>query len=958
LNQGFTSSNRFGPWALALVLGLAAWRVDAFAFPMLSPDTPLFTFGYTLVLVAFLGLGFGPGLLAALVSFLLVAWPLWQLSPGVALGFGVYVLVGIWAWALNRKIGSLPLTVTLFWLSVGWVFDFTVYPLTVGLPTDYVILLLVKQLMNGIVNASIAELLLGRPLTVLVPAAWRLDVRAIPVATFTFRRVVLLALLPVTILGFFLARSHHDKVAQQLTGEHREAAVVVVAHVTEMLRVRQILLKEAVAAIQSRPEDADPILERLMAGIADARVVAWVDQSGTVLNAFPRTTLSGVPMAGTDISGRRYFNQVRRSLETAYSNLYETRFRLTPSDSDLGFIVAEPVLQDGTFTGMMVASTGPLTLMENPGLLPTVNGATVTLFDGSGAVLASQDPSRPVGMSFDAIALPREGTDDRGLPLESWNEGQEIEFYGPNDGSETSRLGIDLSFGTFRPIEESGWGVLVDRPTQALWASFQPVAYSIIGVFVGVTFMILVFVRRFTLQVTMPLSQAATVARLITEGTSGQLEALEELAGSNLEEVQDLSRSLSRMEESLTEKDLRTFEREELLQAQLLQAQKMEAIGLLAGGVAHDFNNTLTPILGYADLGREIIEDEDAQGFFEQIGEAASRAKEITHQLLAFGRKQTLEIRSMDLSEEVRRSEKLLRQLLRENITLELELPDNPAWVLADAAQVHQILVNLVVNAQDAMATGGHLQIAVERVEAIPEQAVGEASDEPGSHIKLCVCDTGEGIPEAVLPHIFEPFFTTKVVGRGTGLGLSTVYGIVRQHGGMVDVEIRPEGGTRFMVFLPEVNAAGVDDEGSGELVQIAGSGKILVVEDDPAVRALLRSVVSRGGFEVVAVETAEEGLELFREANEKSAAASGCVGFDLLVSDVVLPGMNGRELYDEVEKIQAGLPVIFVSGYSHDVLSKTGLPPRAHLVMKPFRRHELLSKIHDVLGTSVADTE
>ena len=271
----------------------------------------------------------------------------------------------------------------------------------------------------------------------------------------------------------------------------------------------------------------------------------------------------------------------------------------------------------------------------------------------------------------------------------------------------------------------------------------------------------------------------------------------------------------------------------------------------------------------------------------------------------------------MSVTEELRKSEKLLRPLLRENVRLDIQLTDDPAMVLADASQLHLILVNLAVNAQDAMPQGGVLTIRVEPVDRTPTGPAFDGLVKPGPHVLLTVADTREGIPESALPHIFEPFYPRKGANTGTDLGLATVHGIVHQHEGVIDVKSAIGEGTTFSIYLPEV--VGETEEVKAPVRSSeGGTERVLLVEDNEAVRRLLQKVLGRAGYDVVAVGTAEEALELF---------AGSDYACDLLVSDVVLPGMNGRALYDVLEAKRPGLPVLFVSGYSHDVLAETGLP-------------------------------
>jgi len=378
------------------------------------------------------------------------------------------------------------------------------------------------------------------------------------------------------------------------------------------------------------------------------------------------------------------------------------------------------------------------------------------------------------------------------------------------------------------------------------------------------------------------------------------------------------------------------------LEEHLTQARKMEAIGHLAGGVAHDFNNLLTPIIGYTELVRSSFPASDPiYADLAVVLEAAEGARQLVRQLLAFGRKQALEVRALDLGEQVRKIEKILRAMIPESIELVLELPRERVVIRADATQLQQVVLNLVVNAQDAMSkTGGRLEVSVERVERPVVDA--ELELEAGSYGVLCVADSGHGIDEATQARLFEPFFTTKERGKGTGLGLATVYGIVKQHRGAVTVESKQGQGATFHVFFPctqdsvQPVAAAVNAlPGRGETV--------LVAEDDPSVRTLVKSVLERNGYRVLAAANGVTALELAR-------AEQGQI--DLLLSDVIMPGMNGRALRDALLELYPKLRVLFMSGYTGDVLTGLGgLDRNVAIVPKPFTPDVLLTGIRKLLG-------
>ncbi len=378
------------------------------------------------------------------------------------------------------------------------------------------------------------------------------------------------------------------------------------------------------------------------------------------------------------------------------------------------------------------------------------------------------------------------------------------------------------------------------------------------------------------------------------------------------------------------------------LEEHLTQARKMEAIGHLAGGVAHDFNNLLTPIIGYTELVRSGLSPGDpTYDDLAVVLEAAEGARQLVRQLLAFGRKQALEVRPLDLSEQVRRIEKILRAMIPESIKLVFELPEERIVIRADATQLQQVVLNLVVNAQDAMSkTGGRLLVSVARVERLEPDP--ELELEAGSYGVLCVADSGHGIDEETRARLFEPFFTTKERGKGTGLGLATVYGIVKQHRGAISVSSAEGQGATFRVFFPCTKEV-VEPLAAGSSVLPGRGETVLVAEDDPSVRTLVKSVLERNGYRVLVAEDGLAALQLARLEKGR---------IDLLLSDVVMPGMNGRALRDALLESYPRLRVLFMSGYTGDVLAGLGeLDRDVSLVPKPFTPEILLRAVRKLLG-------
>jgi signal transduction histidine kinase len=382
------------------------------------------------------------------------------------------------------------------------------------------------------------------------------------------------------------------------------------------------------------------------------------------------------------------------------------------------------------------------------------------------------------------------------------------------------------------------------------------------------------------------------------------------------------------------------------LEVQLQQAQKMEAVGQLAGGIAHDFNNLLTVITSYgamvmADLPRESPHANDVQ----EILNAANRASSLTRQLLAFSRRQVLQPNVLDLNALTGNLEKMLRRLLREDIELVTRFDQGLALVNADAGQLEQVIVNLVVNARDAMSRGGRISIETSNVSLGEGYGPMHANASPGAYVLLAVSDTGKGMDKTTQAHIFEPFFTTKPVGQGTGLGLSTVYGIVKQSGGYVWVYSEIDKGTTFKIYLPGVARDGVVTEAERESVPPAPGGpeRILLVEDEPNVRRIARRVLERNGYTVLEAANGNEALRVLERRQEPIA---------LVLTDLVMPEMGGRELASKLRIVSPTSRVLFMSGYTEDaVLRQSVMEPGAVFLDKPFTFETLIRKVREALA-------
>ena len=381
-------------------------------------------------------------------------------------------------------------------------------------------------------------------------------------------------------------------------------------------------------------------------------------------------------------------------------------------------------------------------------------------------------------------------------------------------------------------------------------------------------------------------------------------------------------------------------------QLQLQQSQKLEAIGQLAGGVAHDFNNMLTAIIGYTDLSlRRVGLENPIRRNLEETKKAAERAASLVRQLLAFSRKQILEPKVLDLNDVVKDMHKMLTRLIGENIKLATRLETDLGSVKADPCQVEQIIVNLVVNARDAMPRGGRVTIETANVSLDAQTAAKHVAVNPGEYVMLTVSDTGSGMDQETQARIFEPFFTTKEVGKGTGLGLSTVYGIVKQSGGNIWVYSEPGFGTVFKVYLPRI-----DDATANSIARQAqesnaprGTETILLVEDEDVVRGLTRKILMQAGYNVLDAGSGDEAIRL---------CATHAGSIDLLLTDVVMPEISGKEVADRLLELRPSIRVLFMSGYTDEAIVQHGvLDANVKFIQKPFTWIALTRKVREVLN-------
>ena len=383
------------------------------------------------------------------------------------------------------------------------------------------------------------------------------------------------------------------------------------------------------------------------------------------------------------------------------------------------------------------------------------------------------------------------------------------------------------------------------------------------------------------------------------------------------------------------------------LEEQFRQAQKMEAVGRLAGGVAHDFNNLLTVITSYVDLIMDDLPPDDSRRQdLGEVAKAATTAAGLTRQLLAFSRQQVLEPRVLDLNGVVAAAGKLLKRLIGDDVALATVLAPDLGRVRADPGQVEQVLMNLAVNARDAMPDGGQLTIETANTRLDATYTMEHAPVDSGPYVQLSVSDTGSGIDAETQRRMFEPFFTTKEVGKGTGLGLATVYGIVKQSGGFIWVYSEPGHGATFKIYLPSIDEAReADERRGGAPPSLKGTETVMLVEDADPLRAVSQRILERHGYTVI---DAPNG----RVALEKARANPGVI--DLLMTDAVMPGMSGRQLAEQLQELRPDLKVLFVSGYTDDAVIRHGiLTPGMAFLQKPFSPEMLARKVREVLDMS-----
>ncbi|MCD6352826.1 MAG: response regulator [Proteobacteria bacterium] len=459
------------------------------------------------------------------------------------------------------------------------------------------------------------------------------------------------------------------------------------------------------------------------------------------------------------------------------------------------------------------------------------------------------------------------------------------------------------------------------------------------GSFMGILFLIIGSGGIYLLlkRVTKPLNRLTEGVRSL--GMGGEVK---KMPVETDDEIGRLAQAFNTMSDSLKKREAEKKE----LENQLRHAQKMEAIGTLAGGISHDFNNIITAIVGYGNLLLMRIDEKDSslKSYAEQILSAADRAVNLNQSLLAFSRKQLIEPKPININEGIKNVKKLLTRLIREDIQINLDLAEESLIVMADSGQIDQVLMNLTTNARDAMPDGGSLTIETESVELKKNFFKGDDDKNPGRYALLSVSDTGIGMDEETRGKIFDPFFTTKEVGKGTGLGLSMIYGIIKQHKGYINISSEPGKGSTFKMYLPLID---LPQEEKGTKLQIQARGGteiILIAEDDEALRTLSTEVLEQAGYTVIEAKDGEDAVSKFIEHKEV---------IQLLLLDVIMPKKNGKEAYEKILTINPDIKALFLSGYTSDIINEKGIIEEGiNFIAKPVTPEALLLKVREVLDT------
>lgn len=731
--------------------------------------------------------------------------------------------------------------------------------------------------------------------------------------------LVLLGVLPLVVLAYLAQRLASQAITAQIETSNRSAAQTARELVTRdfghaISRVEAAAdLPDFVEAVED--ENAEQLRQQLRALVESSnRVVRAfvVDPEGLLWSDYPHASEA----LGRQFSDRDWYTGVVRGGGPYVSEVYTRHIRPPKRVVAIAAPIRSP--WTGALRGILVTQVAADALIGLVAQLEVGEGGTVFLVDQGGMVAAHPSP--------EAIGRHHEEYVGTGILVAEGTS---------RSGRYRAPATRELMLFSAAPCDVAGqrWWVVAQQPVSAAFRTMQWVRLQIAGAAV-----LLVLVVG---GLCLGLARFHNRMRAMNRTLEDVNRRLAEENAMRLRVEQELQRSHDELEQRVEQRTHELRQKEE----QLLQSQKMEAVGRLAGGVAHDFNNLLTVILAYGDLLlSESPEDAPHREELREMCDAAERAAALTRQLLAFSRKQVLQPQVLDLNQVVHRLEKLLGRVLGEDIQIITRLSAEVHSVSADPVQVDQILVNLAVNARDAMPKGGKLIVETANVVFDDDYVQAHSEVARGPHVMLAVTDTGVGMDAETRAHLFEPFFTTKELGRGTGLGLSTVYGIVRQSGGNIWVYSELGRGTTFKIYLPaHLEAPHVVEPRPTEPAPAHGTETVLVVEDEPKVRGLVVRVLESSGYRVLAAGDADEALKMSEEFEGP---------IDLLISDVVLPGTGGPQLANELNRQRPSLRILFTSGYTDKAIAQQGvLAPGALLLEKPIRPKSLLREVKRALG-------
>ncbi len=934
--------------ALGIVCGAAAFALNQIPAPIVSSASPQFAFGGAFVLLAFQRLGVLPGVIAAAIGF--ASWS--SVADVSVAAIGLFAIEGFVVTRLAVRTRSLVVADILFWLTGGAVLDAVAAIWWLDLPAGYLLLLLVKQLLNGTMNAVLAEWM-SRSARIRV---W-LGLPADPTRTWSevlFDRTVPLVMVPITIIVLLLARASNAAAVYETSAQLRRAAADADEVADQFLQARLNAIEELQHALLLLRDASTERRTTLLRNFVQARPeflnVVVTDDAGIVTASAPTASLTGDPLKGRNLSARSYFQAARATNRPAFGELLLGQLQIRQVGVEPMLPLAVPVpTAAGDFGGIVMGAVDAGALRSILRARVVSDEGVVQLLDRAGRVVASSSPVWKPGdvrrrEVREAVAAP---TDAPRL------------IDARRDGSYVALLGVSPRLTIARPLATFPFTVLADVPLSSVHRALMPTSAALVVLMLVALLSVYAVARRLGAQLVAPLQSVGSVSEDLADGHPVPRAMLQQFGESPVQEIRTLGAQFLRMDHALRARRdsdanaVRASEtkyRETL--EQLAQAQKMEGIGRLAGGIAHDFNNLLTPIVGYTDLAiAGLSADSPARRDMALVRTAAGRAKEAVAQLLAFGRAQVLDTRRLNLADAVTEFEPLLRKSL--SVNHELVVMAQPGVeVQADRAKVQQVLMNLVLNAADAMPGGGRVEVHVTTEEHFQPDAADPEPLPAGRYGGISVVDFGVGMDEATRQRAFEPFFTTKPRGKGTGLGLSTAYGIVRQHKGTITVESEVGVGTRMRVLLPlaqEVphlvtSAVPLPDVLLNPALAVEdGARTLLVVEDEGAVRELVRTALTRAGYRVLAARDGEEALT-------RAAAHAGRI--DLLLTDVVMPGLNGRELALRFRQARPEARVLFMSGFASDVIAADGeLSGDSELLMKPFTPDELLARVRSALS-------